>query len=1258
MRFSASSMDIPDALAQARDDGRVVFIAGAGVSMGPAGLPGFNGLTSAVLDDLGFGENSPARRLHSLPVRLGDANLSPNEIAMSHAPDRVFAHMETEIDRHQILNQVQRHLAVTDATDRSAHDIVRTLATDQDGRLRLVTTNFDPLFEREGTNIFRPDNLPNLVRDPFFDGLVYLHGRLSEPLRRGERDDIVLSSNDFGRAYLMEAHATRFLLELIRRHVVVFIGYQANDPPVRYLLEAINRFEAIPPNLYAFTPDDEELKSAWREKGVTSIGYATQGNDHSALWDGLELWADRAREPRAWMERTARLAQSSPETLEPWQRSLVVHLTKSADGMGHFCRQEPAPPADWIRVFDSNERYREPRRSLVDDGELPRDPFALYHLAEDKLPIERDRNLPGQSRLPDGVVDILQTTDDDAIAGGLASTSTLRGAYRSGANAILCPRLNLLGRWIVAQVDSPVLVDWLCRQNAIHPEILSTLRWQVWRREADDNADWQDAWFTLLDALSFQLAEEDRMDARSHRSTATPHAIRRLADKHKPRITVSAWIHEQRTDVVETIRSNLEIEYTDAVCSLNFPEGSEGERASLLHGYLMRADALLRFLGRGYGFLVPSIRPEDDTNIDRFGRSSDLGLLLLSYTQSLLDWSEVAPTAARVHVQDWPVDREFLFGRLWCWSIGEPTLLNAEIASSVLTSFSETRFWEARNRRDLLTSLALRRRELSPEACSHVEALLISGPPTEEDSEHRDLYRSWQRLQTAQFLIDADWTFEADMNALMAEWRIDAPEWTPANASDAASSLEGRSGYVTSDLDYSALEGLALADIVPRALELTGRHHDFEESQPWEGLCREEPKRAFFALRAADAASSRTDWAWRVFLNAFEGVEIQVRFHRVVLRALSEKRPQELHEARYAILSWMDRNAPGLLALDEVRFDRLLDRLVSVAREDEAPADYDPDTDARHMHAINSFAGRFTERLLRDPRMTSSDAIPEEVSARLEQMLTLEGRGLDMVICIFGEYVAFIHHRLPDLFSPLEALVLAPREGRLWQAFWSGFGYLAYNLGFDAFRVLKPYLLDRLESNSDEEAVRQETATLITMWLDIHGDLAPEVSDQELQTLLLNGTDAFRRRVVRTLWRWSQSPENGAAILEETERLISQIWPLQRSIRTPELSNALIELALESVNHFDALAEGVLDRIVVGIHADRQSLPGTTETGRQLLRERGPRVINFVEQILDGVPPNYSYYLARFLEAAESEDPSVTSLPSFNRLQALLPPTF
>ena len=52
MQFITNGPDIPDALLQAHEDGRVVFFCGAGISY-PAGLPGFKGLVDAIYRLLG-----------------------------------------------------------------------------------------------------------------------------------------------------------------------------------------------------------------------------------------------------------------------------------------------------------------------------------------------------------------------------------------------------------------------------------------------------------------------------------------------------------------------------------------------------------------------------------------------------------------------------------------------------------------------------------------------------------------------------------------------------------------------------------------------------------------------------------------------------------------------------------------------------------------------------------------------------------------------------------------------------------------------------------------------------------------------------------------------------------------------------------------------------------------------------------------------------------------------------------------------------
>jgi hypothetical protein len=43
----------------------------------------------------------------------------------------------------------------------------------------------------------------------------------------------------FGQAYMLAGWATRFVVELLRNFMVVFIGYSLNDPVMCYMVEAL-----------------------------------------------------------------------------------------------------------------------------------------------------------------------------------------------------------------------------------------------------------------------------------------------------------------------------------------------------------------------------------------------------------------------------------------------------------------------------------------------------------------------------------------------------------------------------------------------------------------------------------------------------------------------------------------------------------------------------------------------------------------------------------------------------------------------------------------------------------------------------------------------------------------------------------------------------------------------------------------------------------------------------------------------------------
>lgn len=77
-------------------------------------------------------------------------------------------------------------------------------------------------------------------------------------------------------------------------YVVVFVGYTADDPPVQYLLEALNRSSGSLENIYAFQSGGENDAAArWRHKGVRSIAYnAATGHEALGARESDNRWPD------------------------------------------------------------------------------------------------------------------------------------------------------------------------------------------------------------------------------------------------------------------------------------------------------------------------------------------------------------------------------------------------------------------------------------------------------------------------------------------------------------------------------------------------------------------------------------------------------------------------------------------------------------------------------------------------------------------------------------------------------------------------------------------------------------------------------------------------------------------------------------------------------------------------------------------------------------------------------------------------------
>jgi hypothetical protein len=222
MRFLADGPSIPVELLEQRDRGNVVFFCGAGVSK-PAGLPSFSELAKRVMTALGTDAGSKSRIL--LEQGDGAENL-----------DRVFNLLYQEYRRDEVDGVVNRILRTPRRANTSAHATILRLSRSSAGRPQVVTTNFDHLFERvdKSLQVHVGPGLPDIRNVGSFEGLVYLHGRRWNPggSGGGSGKGLILSSSDFGRAYLADGWATRFVRELLQNYFIVLVFGLRRSPEV------------------------------------------------------------------------------------------------------------------------------------------------------------------------------------------------------------------------------------------------------------------------------------------------------------------------------------------------------------------------------------------------------------------------------------------------------------------------------------------------------------------------------------------------------------------------------------------------------------------------------------------------------------------------------------------------------------------------------------------------------------------------------------------------------------------------------------------------------------------------------------------------------------------------------------------------------------------------------------------------------------------------------------------------------------------
>ena len=542
MRFLADGPSIPDDLLLARDQGRVIFFCGAGVSRAYAKLPDFFGLANKVIKRLVIDDNDPSYKLMQEAGKIEGNVGIPGVISA----DSIFGYLERDFTKCDIEEAVASALKPKVNCNLTAHKILLDLATTSEGTVQLVTTNFDRLFDDCGRKlqVWQPPRLPNPSLPNEINGIIYLHGRSTLKYTAAEDAGFVLSSSDFGRAYLSDGWATNFIRGIFQDYVVVFVGYSADDPPVRYLLEALHKTSGKKINAYAFqSGDHDDAAARWEHKGVDAIPYSPDAG-HKALWKSLEAWAERARDPDAWVTKVINACQNGPTVLQPHERGQVAHIISTYEGAKKFSEAEVVPPAEWLCVFDKYRRFAKPDNPIpltIYKNEPYVDPFDLYGLDSDPPPFKTvSKGHRAKRETPTTAWDAFEINYLDKAAICDNNLTVFRGYWANHLPSMV-PRIEKLGKWLAKVCDQPVALWWASHQSSLNQHIQRFISDGLYQSNRQIDQDIRNAWRLLFEAwehVKFFDTDWDKLQSIIKTDGWSSAIVRRFGEVLRPRLHV------------------------------------------------------------------------------------------------------------------------------------------------------------------------------------------------------------------------------------------------------------------------------------------------------------------------------------------------------------------------------------------------------------------------------------------------------------------------------------------------------------------------------------------------------------------------------------------------------------------------------------------------------------------------------------------------------------------------------------------------
>ena len=1131
------------------DSGKVVFFCGAGISAGPGSdLPNFAELVQHVYKANHVSPDAVEREALDCEGKNSD-RWRPNfdkALGLLERADRLGA--------NALRRTVIKRLSTPPTGKLTVHQALIALSRREQG-IRLITTNFDNRFVEAGLEEKLVDAAPKLsVPKPHsWSSLVHLHGRI---LPNDDGADLILTAADFGRAYLTEQWAARFVTDLFREFTVVFVGYSVSDPVMSYLVDALaaeRKKGARFATAYAFADHDgtrsseQRTRDGWQVKNVEPILYDSR-ESHRLLADTLIEWARIRCDPFHARSRIA-----------------INEITKM-----------PAGPNDpvvervtWALQDPVAARALADEPPILDGGDFTKIENWLEVFAERDLmccaPTDADQGGPSEAPAVVRLVD--------------------NGFQPKDPRTLDMTRAHL-ARWMARHLHVPQLLGWVLRNGGhLHPRLRLEVAASLAAEDMKIPPRLRLLWTVLLDTEPIDhwrfvrtsdryLSATSTSERRRIEDEALQSIVPRLVVRPGPaqRVVFQKYFDEKQKPIppIDTC-GHLEVVFGEEdrwyqVDKILEEPGVLSRHAVTFTGYLEQALTLSAVADEGCPGSIPYSRPSisaDDQNWNNDEWAHLIDLVRDSYTAL----AAIHPRRADNLLRRWVLLDRPLFRRLALHALAENTKSDIHLAKKLLVAGRSPGVWKIELHREVLRFFRLAGSRLPRTLRAEIVRAIHAGP---KRGPRRLRYEKALRLrELAASGAKLDKKSKALVVEVFAGTKVDPDERDEPAPRDEETTWTGNEDGMVTFLLRCSVEKVTAA--------FENEEMDFAAFR-FRKLTLAKPIKAVSAMRRLAQQGKWPETIWRSFLQSLAELRATQKRNRklqaYVARLLATAPAELFVEAGFDTAIFIENLAKENGAEGEQELEELWTKAwngVGSIRAD-AGDKHDP-IEAAWDHPAGRLAEAALERLWKYEPTTGS-GFPEPVRQHLDRInadpyghlgRTMLATRLHNLFAIDPDWVR--EHLIPRL-----SLGRCSEEAK---DLWSAYGW-SPRVGPGLLAAFKDSFLEILyHQDKDERSTRSLTSLFISICLELPGRL----SAQEIHRVVQSMSEEALKTVLSRLKRcFGVDSTEGARIWrDKVHPWLENYWPREQARNTAGTSGVMLDMLPDCGEDFPVAAEWSLD---------------------------------------------------------------------------------